>query len=171
MNEIIEKAIRMFRIEGKIDVAALAVAEGLELRAISDGNIPDAVIEYNEVEDKYVIKANINQPSKRMRFSIAHELAHFILHRSLIQTQKIVTRSITNHINPKEEREANILASNILMPDELVHGFCEQYGITPGDAIPPEVINKLAGLFEVSKQAMAIRIEQLGYVMPLAYVI
>lgn len=50
-----------------------------------------------------VIFLNRNQPADRMRFSLAHEIGHLVLHR---------------YPSPEMEQEADIFASALLMPKE-----------------------------------------------------
>lgn len=110
--------------------------------------------------DGYVIKVNRNEARERQRFTIGHEIAHFLLHRDVIDsspdgiTDTVLYRSgASQHI----EFEANRLAADIVMPmalveKELKEGF--------GGVVTEATIEALANRFEVSKAAMEIRLSQ-----------
>lgn len=106
----------------------------------------------------YVIRVNRHEARERQRFTIAHELAHFLLHRSVIDVSKDgITDSVLYRSGAPEriEYEANRLAADIIMPVELVERrLREEYGGVVTDAS----IEGLAADFEVSKAAMEIRL-------------
>ena len=107
----------------------------------------------------YVITVNENHSKVRQRFTIAHEIGHYILHRNKIGdgiTDNKLYRSSTCgrfrnlNIGGKEETEANQLAANILMPFELIDQLIRQ-----GFKLPEKLAEKL----EVSTQAIKIRLD------------
>jgi len=77
-------------------------------------------------EGGYCIMTNETEPKERRRFTIAHELAHFLLHREKIGYGITEDTSYRNNLklNSTEELEANRLAADMLMPiakiDELI---------------------------------------------------
>lgn len=79
-------------------------------------------------------------------FTIAHELGHWVLHKDLPKSER----------SPKNEREADLFATYLLMPEKFVR---EEFA----KIIPPFVWKKsyeLADKFRVSKKAMKIRLSQ-----------
>ena len=101
-------------------------------------------------ESGYAIYTNASHSERRRRFTIAHELAHYILHRHLIGngiTDDVLYRS---RLGGPIERQANRYAAKLLMPWGLILESFEQ-GI--------DTVEKLADKFEVSKSAMSIRLE------------
>lgn len=108
-------------------------------------------------EGGYVIRINRHDPNKRQRFTVAHELAHFLLHRDHIGTgisDDVLYRSA---LSDTREHQANRLAADILMPDDLVRTEIEaalEKGV--GD-----VVLYLADRFAVSEAAMRIKAEPL----------
>lgn len=116
-----------------------------------------------------VIGYNINEPSyKRRRFTIAHELGHYELHRSqgelfvdkTNQAKQVYMRnedSATGEI--KQEREANAFAAAILMPEDMVYTELRKHQFDLNDE---EALQKLADLFKVSLPAMTYRLSNLG---------
>lgn len=113
--------------------------------------------------DSYRIIVNENHPKTRQRFTIAHELGHFILHRDLINDGIYDNMAYrceypNEYNNPNigsyEETEANKMAVNILMPLDMVEKYREDYKNVDENSL----VEKMAEVFQVSKQAMAIRL-------------
>ena len=113
-------------------------------------------------DGSYVIRVNRYEARERQRFTIAHELAHFLLHKDIINTSpdgirdNVLYRSgAPDHI----EYEANRLAAEIIMPVSLVkEALNEKFN---GEATE-ETTESLAEQFCVSKVAMEIRLENLS---------
>jgi predicted transcriptional regulator len=97
----------------------------------------------------FAISINSTDPPNRQRFTFAHELAHFILHRDLIETGVVDNAMYRSNLSDYYEVQANRLAADILMPVPLVRHFLAREG---GN------VQKLASLFGVSPQAMQIRL-------------
>ena len=129
-----------------VPVKAATLAPGIsgEIRPLNAGGL--------------VIKINRHDPLKRQRFSVAHELAHFLLHADQIGngiSDDVLYRS---KLSDRREAQANRLAADILMPDTLVREQIEaahEKGV--GD-----VLIFLVEKFEVSEEAMRIKLENLG---------
>lgn len=117
--------------------------------------------------DRYTISVNANDVEVRRRFTAAHELGHYLLHRDLMGNGDKMHRHVDNlfdrdkrtsetgDVNFKREYEvqANRMAAGILMPKKLV---IERHGVLGGD------LAKIAQEFKVSKAAMEIRLKTLG---------
>lgn len=99
------------------------------------------------------IKVNKEHNPKRQKFTIAHELGHYMLHRNKATefTDELFFRSQTKD---NIEYKANEFAATLLMPEENVRK-CIKAGVTN--------IGKLAEIFGVSAPAMKIRVIELGY--------
>jgi Zn-dependent peptidase ImmA (M78 family) len=110
---------------------------------------------------------NQNEPKVRKRFTIAHELGHYELHRDksdLFVDKQFIYRSLNSGntaVNQQMEQEANMFASGILMPTDLVRAAVENANI---DLTSSDTIKELAKMFEVSETAMSIRISSLGFI-------
>lgn len=94
---------------------------------------------------------NDQKPITHQRFTLAHELYHFDHHREL--GSFFLDYSQRGWM----EREANRGAAEFLMPGELVCAVIEtlrRYGKLS--------LEELAAFFGVSRQAMSIRLEELG---------
>lgn len=110
-----------------------------------------------KVEDEYVIKVNRHETRERQRYTLAHEISHYLLHRHIIDesTDGIVDNVLYRSGAPdRVEYEANRLAADIVMPESLVAREFESLGTL----VSEEVIDYMAQLFQVSKVAMEIRL-------------
>ena len=97
-------------------------------------------------KDKGVIGVNMNHHPVRQRFSIAHELGHFLLGHD-IGKEDLMEEGFSK-TDPKE-REANAFASALLMPTAWIKKSVTQNGLD---------IDKLARIYDVSKQSLTIRL-------------
>lgn len=111
---------------------------------------------------EYVIRINRNESRERQRFTLAHEIAHFLLHRHIIDrspdgiTDNVLYRSgEPQHV----EYEANRLAADIVMPPQIVADkLAQEFRGVVTDA----TIEALADSFEVSKAAMEVRLSTIA---------
>jgi Zn-dependent peptidase ImmA (M78 family) len=109
---------------------------------------------------------NQDEQKVRRRFTIAHELGHFELHKDksdLFVDKQFVYRSIYSNDSPEKqqmEQEANYFASAILMPSDLVRKEVDKTKLDLGSE---KAIEELSKVFEVSTTAMSIRISNLGF--------
>jgi hypothetical protein len=103
----------------------------------------------------------------RQRFTAAHELGHFVLHRdemggrvSIADTPATV--ELTDEQSDRHEREANRFAAELLMPAGLCRAraaaFRQAYGVCPRSPLAYH----LAAEFLVSREAMRFRLQDLG---------
>jgi len=106
--------------------------------------------------DGYVIKINRHETRERQRFTLAHELAHFLIHRDIIDaTGEIVDNVLYRSGNPQRiEFEANRLAADLVMPGHQILSDLDALGVPVTD----EVIAQLASEWQVSRAAMEIRL-------------
>lgn len=116
---------------------------------------------------KSVIIYNSLQSKQRRRFTIAHELGHYILHRNesnlFVDSNFKLFRSNNSSDTPHKaflEQQANLFAASILMPKELVEREIEKidFDFSKGD----ESLQYLSKLFNVSSTAMYYRLFNLG---------
>jgi Zn-dependent peptidase ImmA (M78 family) len=121
-------------------------------------------------DNSFQIVVNKNHPLKRRRFTLAHELAHFILHEHKIGKDVVDTILYRSDLSDYLEHEANRTAADLLMPANLLEQDIldewQQKGgydktITkegPDTKSLNTLIAKLAKKYNVSKAAMQIRI-------------
>lgn len=112
-----------------------------------------------------IILVNQDDAPARKRFSVAHELGHYILHdpATVFVDRRVRFRDATSSqgTNP-EEIEANSFAAELLMPESWIlreAARLRQRRLPPTDE---ELIGELAKVFQVSKQALEYRLANLG---------
>jgi len=90
---------------------------------------------------------------ERQRFTIAHELGHFILHRGRQPSFNCDKQSVHTGIDMLRsiEREADDFASNLLMPGDLLRDWISS------QRIDFHVLGDIAQRFQVSLEALCIR--------------
>lgn len=117
--------------------------------------------------ERWVIGVNSLDAPARQRFTIAHELGHMLLHGK--QQDMFIDRSHAvvfrragkSDQSERREIEANGFAAEILMPrDFLLADWENEKNIDGFDA--EALIAKLARRYQVSSQAMTIRLTVLG---------
>lgn len=109
---------------------------------------------------------NANNAEVRQRFTIAHELGHLVLHKGkrLVVDRAVRVNfrdSVSSLATDREEMEANAFAAGLLMPSAAVTD--ELHRIVRGrHRTDSEVVDVLAGKFQVSRSAMEFRLINLG---------
>ncbi len=113
----------------------------------------------------WVNAAEASESPGRRRFTIAHELGHWVCqvlegHRSPIFCRPadiqpdVGAGPVRPSANPPEEREANVFAAELLMPEPAVR-----------DAFPrADSVEAMAAMFGVSREAMHWRLFNFGLV-------
>lgn len=100
----------------------------------------------------FAIFVNKDHPEVRRRFTVAHEIAHYVLHERMIGDGVFDDALYRSGLPHQEEVQANALAADILMPRSKVREMQSLYGTD---------IAKLAAAFNVSERAMGIRLGML----------
>ncbi|HTK20784.1 MAG TPA: ImmA/IrrE family metallo-endopeptidase [Mucilaginibacter sp.] len=121
-------------------------------------------------EHRGTIGFNVEHPKVRQRFTIAHELGHFILHvnkdksnEMFVDKDFIIKWRYTKVYTPtefKQEQEANAFAAALLMPrDFLIKEMSKDKYIGYAET---KLIDELAKVFDVSAAAMTYRFADLN---------
>lgn len=110
-----------------------------------------------------IIAVNQDHPKNRQRFSIAHEVGHWCLHRDrasvFIDTTSVFFRDRDSaEGTSQQEREANRFAAALLMPRQALQ---RAVGDDPLDPSDEAAFRRLAAQFGVSVQALSIRLAHL----------
>lgn len=107
------------------------------------------------------IYVNVNDRPVRKRFTVAHELGHFVLHLAAGEGEFIDTqdnfRTVQDPDTPwdsvrRAEWEANVFAAALLMPRDAILRAWKEIADPEG----------MAAFFQVSQQAMTLRLDSLG---------
>ena len=115
------------------------------------------------------ILVNHDDPVPRRRFSAAHELGHFLLHFRSVETDpvsgyfqedEIITEMDEDNNLAAMERQANMFAAEMLMPEEICRKIAAE-ALSKGGHSPAYMEHKLAGELLVSREAARWRIRAL----------
>ena len=121
--------IRKFQNTAPVDVGAIARELGIDV--LADDTLPDTVSgAITKDKDGFFITVNAKHHPRRQRFTVAHELAHYILHQSQIGDGIQDSALYRSHLSNSSEVAANKLAADILMPLDLVQRVADQLGDT-----------------------------------------
>lgn len=138
-----------------VKVGELAKALGLEVvRSPLKPGISGLIQPAPGASDGFEIRVNKFESRERQRFTVAHEIAHFLLHRDSIGRGVVDTILYRSQLTSKKEAEANRLAADILMPLPVVERELQNSGCRRDE----EGAEFLASIFGVSGQAMKIRL-------------
>lgn len=99
--------------------------------------------------NKYILTLYFNTPDGRINYILAHELGHIVLGHSIdTMRERFSDGKISD-----EERQANIFANNLLMPEKKFRDVCRECG---------NRVEKVAYSFGVSNSAAGARMSILG---------
>jgi Zn-dependent peptidase ImmA (M78 family) len=153
------RAIQSRQMDGNVPVGAIAAELGVRIKVSNLG--PGNSGQISRDEGGYLIRVNRFEAKERQRFTIAHEIAHFLLHKDIIDSSPdgIVDTVLYRSGAPEHvEFEANRLAADILMPRPSVEGKLRELG----GRVTEVVIDVLAKHFKVSRAAMEIRLQNVA---------
>lgn len=135
--------------DAPIDIAGVATYLGFDVIPF---DFPDNVSGVTFIaKDLKSIGVNRNQASTRQRFSIAHEIGHYLLGHEAFDEETIHVEQgqwfMNSHI--QQEQEANEFAAELLMPRFLLDR----------EDIGKDIdVSGLSGKFQVSEQAFWIQL-------------
>ncbi len=141
-----------------VDIIKIANANGIKVyEADLDRKISGA-IRYSKEEENFKILVNKNDVRVRQRFTIAHEIGHYFLHKDFLKSEEVHIDTILYRANneneeeaKKREKEVDYFAGALLMNRTLLQKLRNENTIT-----------ELAEIFDVSVSAMTVRLDVLG---------
>ncbi|MBK8139459.1 MAG: ImmA/IrrE family metallo-endopeptidase [Chloroflexi bacterium] len=140
-------------------VSPEAVADKLNI-PVFEWTLPDEISGlFVSHEDGVCIGVNQSHPKVRQRFTVAHELGHFVYSSGQdIFVDFTDSSSIDLHNDQKRsaEKKANIFAADLLMPKISLKKDFEKLGL--------EALTLLAQRYQVSEQALWFRLINLKLV-------
>lgn len=95
---------------------------------------------------------NARDSHRRRRFTLAHEIAHYILHRDLIEDSLVDSALYRSSLSDEFERQADRYAATLILPATAVK---EAYR-------KDKALVRLAQMFDVSDAALRIRLRELN---------
>jgi Zn-dependent peptidase ImmA (M78 family) len=145
--------IAKYQSQSPVDIVAIATDLGVNVwetkslpNSISGKIFRDPL---NGGPSTFSILVNANHSLPRKRFTIAHEIGHFVLHRKRLESGELIDDAMyRSGVTAKEETEANRFAADVLMPYSLIRSL-----IAAGINTPEQLAAKL----QVSLPAIRIR--------------
>jgi Zn-dependent peptidase ImmA (M78 family) len=136
------------------DPEAIAEAEGFDvIYRDFNGEVGKAISGYSDANTNSIYVNKAIAPARKV-FTIAHELAHLILHRDYVNDdgryQVFPRRNVYGEVKPPEEKEADAFAAELLVPLPLL----ERYKPLASD-------DELALIFAVSNEVIVNRSKRL----------
>jgi Zn-dependent peptidase ImmA (M78 family) len=162
-ENITKKIEKLLKVAGisklPVDVTKIAEILGLNIKYQPyDDNFSGLLIRHG---NEATIGVNSVHHENRRRFTIAHEIGHFLLHKGDLILDKDIRvnyrGAVNEHVDYEKEREANMFASELLMPTKLLSKDLKRHQLNLMD---DEQIEELATKYQVSRQAFMIRISQ-----------
>ncbi|BFV58383.1 hypothetical protein KCMC57_up34870 [Kitasatospora sp. CMC57] len=141
------------------------LAEQLGATVVPQKLAPDVSGMLLRNDGQQVIGVNGTHAKNRRKFTVAHELGHLLLHRGrplILDTDLRINYrdAISGMATDREEIEANRFAAALLAPEEMVRASAAKASALSAD----ELVDVLAGEFEISAQAMSFRLMNLGFI-------
>ncbi|PAV98586.1 hypothetical protein CJD50_03700 [Hafnia paralvei] len=152
VDELIDFAKQRQIVTSPLDVSRLTKELGITMRMLPMEGEESGCLKQSK-DGSWIMTVNSLHHPHRQRFTIAHELAHYVKHT--IHTKEFVDKAFfrDGKINQMES-EANRFAAELLMPeDEFKRFVCET----------SKKVMDIASYFQVSSMAVRIRAKQLGY--------
>jgi Zn-dependent peptidase ImmA (M78 family) len=155
-----------------IPVERIAQAEGIPIVEMHfKSEVSGALIRSNGVSG---IAVNAAQHQNRKRFTIAHELAHFLFeHKGLDEDHidwkfTVIRRDgKSSEASDVQEIEANSFAASLLMPVQFLRAdLNDQVGFSGEAELDDSQIKSLARKYRVSEMALRYRLANLGLISP-----
>lgn len=149
-----------------IPVEDLARALGAEVAYDSfDGEISGML--YRD-GDRAIIGVNSRHAPTRQRFTVAHEIAHLLLHpgKPVYIDRFVRMMNFRDGSSDPDEVAANAFAAELLMPREFMSAEIHRITSSQRAVTPQVLIADLAKKFRVSPAAMSYRLTNLDFLDP-----
>lgn len=137
------------------DVIDVAYALGINVEYGGVENADAWLLRRNDGTGVIRLNENVQEPT-RIRFSIAHEIGHWLMHPELQQGFLCTAQNFRDYARSPEEAEANWFAATLLMPKFLLP--MGEFKKDPSF----EIISSIASSFQTSLTATARRFVQLS---------
>lgn len=149
-----KRIIEKYQQEIPVKLGSIAKEFGIDVkRATLAANISGQI---QECDGKVTIKVNRHDAKARQRYTLSHEISHYLLHRHLLSdgiTDDLLYRSSQSSLI---EKEAERLAADIIMPVKQIKSLLEKHSKTKKGAL---LIEAVAEELEVSTTALGYRID------------
>jgi len=136
-----------------VDIVGIAKAYGISVYEGELNNEISGAIRYDSKNNKFEILINKNNAKSRQRFTIAHELGHYFLHRDMLKNSDVHIDTLYRIVaqidkqTKEQEKEVDYFAGALLMNKLTIEELIDNYNI-----------EELAEIFNVSTSAMTVRL-------------
>ena len=172
IKEIVESLLEQHNIrQAPVPVPKLARALNIQIKLDEVDDELSGFLFRDKKAGRAVIGVNKSQHPNRQRFTIAHELGHYMLHEGetvhLDHTRSAVTINLRDSASSTgendEEREANLFAAELLMPSKFLERDLRGKDL---DLLGEDdnFLEDLAKKYKVSTRALTFRLTNLEYI-------
>lgn len=123
VNEVISEN---FVVEAPVPIVEIARNYGLLVKEVDLGNFGDRVAGFIDPLQK-IIYVNEKDKPPRQAFTVAHELAHWLMHQDKLQSEPnkyaVLYRMPLGKTEDEIEKEANAFAARLLVPRKLLNKY------------------------------------------------
>ncbi len=161
LNEFERKTIREIQAEG-LPVNLSKIADRLGIAIDHMNNLhPYTMKNYFTHRDGFItyhpyfgfeISIRNDLPSNRYRFTLANEIAHYLLHKDTIESFGSMDRGNESGFVDRREAQSNKLAAEILMPINVINDMLKKSNVNSIS------MKALADMVGVTENAMRIRL-------------
>lgn len=140
--------------DGTLPVSPAEIARRMGVRVEASPDMGEVSGQFSLTSDGPLIRYNCNEPYVRQRFTIAHEIGHYILQHG--PAFRDPAKNFSEFSHDQKEVSANRFAAEILMPDVAVAAYIREKRIYQ--------LSELARRFAVSDAAIKYRLKNLGWI-------
>ena len=154
--------------KGEVPVKIIAICKNMGF-SVYQQDLPHDICGYiminGELKDKFqtdrIISVNSGESNKRRRFTVAHELGHFLFDFDPNQSIQYFNKFEIDHAKgDRVEGRANRFAAELLMPENLIKKkYCELKKEDPQKDLY-NIVQDLSDFFLVPPKAVELRIKE-----------
>lgn len=135
-----------------VDIVKILDDIGIEVYETDLTSEVSGAIKYDKDSNSFSILINKNNSHTRKRFTMAHELGHYFLHKDILQNDELhIDILYSDSTTELEEDDVNYFAGALLMNRMLLERLHKKISLS-----------ELAKLFDVSVSDMTVRLDILG---------
>lgn len=144
--------------ETPVRVGKLASDLGISVyKAVLPPKISGLIRPSDNSASGFEIQVNKYDSPERQRFTIAHEIGHFLLHTKFIGAGIVDNILYRSSLGSSLETEANKIAADIVMPKSSILSAVKEFN----GQLDDDDIYELAQRFKVSIAALKIRMQEI----------
>ncbi|MEZ5199294.1 MAG: ImmA/IrrE family metallo-endopeptidase [Bacteroidales bacterium] len=154
--KVAQEILDQFYVEEIEDIDLIEIASYYDI-IVQDVTMKNADGRIVFGKEKAIISINENiSYSPRKRFTLAHELGHYFLHREDIHIHNDNFLTLDTFKAGSQETEANLFASELLMPQKFF------IPITKSEPFSPDLLRRMSTHFNSSLTSVVFKYQQFG---------